>query len=328
MANFLIFRTDRIGDFITSQVVTNSINQYSTNNNIDLVVSKYNFNYIKNFKYIKNIYVFDKTGIRIFDYIRLLLKIKKNYDYLIVLDGKRRSFLSGILINSRVKICFLKDFYPKFLINLFYDKYIKNSELNIQHKNFEILLNYLDIKIPNIINYYDKYRFKTTSLKVKKPYLHLHLDEKWFEGYYYNDFDYMNLDETKIYKLLVDLSTKFKKNIVITQGYTKVSIMKNFKSKFFSKMINKIKVKNNYVYFFDTLNFRDLENVVKNCDTLICCEGAISHVSNSLHKRTIILYQKNNYNSAKFWTGHMKLIRLLPREDIKKVTKKILLLKI
>ena len=32
MAKFLIFRTDRIGDFITSQVVTNSISEISIKN--------------------------------------------------------------------------------------------------------------------------------------------------------------------------------------------------------------------------------------------------------------------------------------------------------
>ena len=135
MAKFLIFRTDRIGDFITSQVVTNSISEISTKNQIDIVASKYNAEYIKNFKYLNKIYIFDKTGNKLLDYFNLINQLRKNkYDYLIVLDGKRRSFLSGIFVSSRIKVCLLKDFYPKILIQLFYNKYFKNSETNIQFK--------------------------------------------------------------------------------------------------------------------------------------------------------------------------------------------------
>ena len=120
MAKYLIFRTDRIGDFITSQLVTNSISEVSKKNQVDVVASRYNSKYIKNFKYINRIFIFDKTQNKILDFFNLFLQIKnKKYDYLIVLDGKRRSFLSGIFINSKIKICFLKDFYPKFLIPFF-----------------------------------------------------------------------------------------------------------------------------------------------------------------------------------------------------------------
>ena len=102
MARYLIFRTDRIGDFITSQIVSNSIIKSSSKNQIDIVTSKYNYNYIKHFKYIKNLYIFDKTGFKFLDFLWLFFEINKNnYDYLIVLDGKRRSFLSGILIPSK-----------------------------------------------------------------------------------------------------------------------------------------------------------------------------------------------------------------------------------
>ena len=109
MARYLIFRTDRIGDFITSQVVSNSIFENSTKNQIDIVTSKYNYNYIKHFKYIRNLYIFDQTGNKLLDYFKLYFNIgSKQYDYLIVLEV-RRSFFSGIYINAK-KICFLKIF--------------------------------------------------------------------------------------------------------------------------------------------------------------------------------------------------------------------------
>jgi ADP-heptose:LPS heptosyltransferase len=141
MKKYLIFRTDRIGDFITSQIISNSIKQKSNKNQIDFVVSKYNYEYIKNFKYISNIYIFNKTGLKFLDIILLYIKVRDKYDFLIVLDGKRRSFISGIFISSFKKVCFMKGFYSKILTSLFYDKYIKNDKRKYQYKNFETLLN-------------------------------------------------------------------------------------------------------------------------------------------------------------------------------------------
>jgi len=326
MAKFLIFRTDRIGDFITSQLITSSISNASKKNQVDVVASSYNSRYIKNFKYIKNIFIFDKTRNKFLDFINLFLKIsKKKYDYLIVLDGKRRSFLSGIFINSSIKICFLKDFYPKFLINLFYDKYIKNTETNTQYKNFQILLNYLDIKIPQTINYYKDYKFIVNKIKFQKPYVHLHLDEKWFKGYYFYDFDYMNLSPDSIYLFLETLVNKFKSNIIITQGFKRVKIMQEFKKKYFTNNKNsKIKIINKTVKFIEQSSFRELENIVFNSKILICCEGAISHVSHSLNKNTIALIQKDRIISTNFWIGHMNNLKTVYRDDIKKVSKDIL----
>ncbi len=326
MAKFLIFRTDRIGDFITSQLVTNSISEVSKKNQVDVVASRYNSKYIKNFKYINRIFIFDKTQNKILDFINLFLQIKnKNYDYLIVLDGKRRSFLSGIFINSKIKICFLKDFYPKLLISLFYHKYIKNTETNTQYKNFQILINYLDIKSPKHVNYYKNYNFAKKKFILHKPYVHLHLDEKWFKDYYFHDFDYMNLKPDSIYSFLRSLIKKFKCNIIITQGFKKVGIMNEFKSKYFKNIKDPhITISKKNVKFIEQSSFRDLENIVLNSKILICCEGAISHVSHSLNKKTIALIQKDRLISTNFWIGHMNNIKTVFRNDIKQVTKDIL----
>lgn len=326
MSKFLIFRTDRLGDFITSQVVTNSISEMSKNHQIDIVASNYNSKYIKNFKYINNIFIFDKTHNKILDFFNLFLQIKnKNYDYLIVLDGKRRSFLSGIFINSNIKICLLKDFYPKFLISLFYDKYFKNSYTNSQYKNFQILLNYLDIKTPSSINYYKDYKFIKNKFKFKKPYIHLHLDEKWFKDYYFDDFDYMQLKPESIYLFLKVLIEKFDSNIVITQGFIKVKVIDDFKKKYFKNLKNpKIILNNKTITLLEKSSFRELENIVQNSKILICCEGAISHVSHSLNIKTIVLIQKDRQIATNFWIGHMKNIKTIFRNDIKKVSRDIL----
>ena len=68
----------------------------------------------------------------------------------------------------------------------------------------------------------------------------------------------------------------------------------------------------------------DKGGIVNNSKLLICCEGAISHVSHSLNKKTIILIQKDRINSTQFWIGHMKNNFNIFRDDIKNVTKKVL----
>ena len=326
MSKYLIFRTDRIGDFITSQTLINSIKKDSKNNVIDIVVSRYNHEYIKNFKYINKLYIFDNYKNRFLNFLSLFLKLKKKYDYLIVLDGKRRSFLSSLFVKSKKKICFMKNFYPKTLIYLFNYKYIKNSELNIQKKNFEILANYIDIKIPSRIDYYHKYLFKKNKIKLPKSYIHLHLDEKWFEGYYHYDFDYMKLSSNNIYNFIKDIILNSNQNLIITEGNISTKIMLEFKKLYFkrNKKNNYIKINDKKAFLIENTDFRDLENIVRKSKFLICCEGAISHVSHSFNKKTILLFQKNNYNTANFWTGHMDSIYMIERGPINRVKLNIL----
>ena len=60
MSKFLIFRTDRIGDFIFSRILTESIKNDNPKNIIDFVCSSYNSKYVKNFKDVNKVYILDK----------------------------------------------------------------------------------------------------------------------------------------------------------------------------------------------------------------------------------------------------------------------------
>ena len=60
------------------------------------------------------------------------------------------------------------------------------------------------MKVPNKVDYYNGYIIKKTQFnQLPLNFTLLHLDEKWFEGHYYNDFKYMNLD-VKNFRLLID----------------------------------------------------------------------------------------------------------------------------
>ena len=324
MNRYLIFRTDRIGDFIFSRIITDAIKKKNSSNIIDFVCSSYNANYIKNFKDINKIFILDKYNFKLM--IKNLIEINSNkYDYIIVLDGKRRSVFFSIFLKAKYKIISLKDWRPYLLLKLFFDKFIINSEIKSQYNNFVSLANLIDLKVEKNINYYKSYLFKKNGKKISNlNFTLLHLDEKWFEGFYYNDFTYMSLNNKNFDFFIETIFDKFKKPIIITSGNIKVPIFleileKNFTKKNDDEYISK-KYKNR-LRFIDNTDFQDIELIVKKCKILICCEGAISHVSNSFGIITYALI--NNINTAKFWTDHMPKIKLITRNKISYICKNI-----
>ncbi len=322
MSKYLIFRTDRIGDYIFSRVLTESIKMENKSNIIDFVCSSYNSKYVKNYRDIRKIYILDKRKLKLM--IKNLFEINKiKYDYLIILDGKRRSFFFSIFLKSRNKIAILKDFRPYFLLKVFFNNYFINSEVNSQFDNFCNVINFLNLKVPNKIEYYNSYNIKRINIELPKKYTLLHLDEKWFEGYYYSDFKYMNLNLSNFELLVETINKKFKKNIVITSGNLKIDKLEKIKNFFFKKLKKNIFVskKSKKLVFIDNTEFRDLEFIVKGSSEIICCEGAISHVSNGFEKKTYALIE--NIRTGKFWTSHMKNIKLLQRGSLNRICKQI-----
>ena len=109
MARFLIFRTDRIGDYIFSRMLIESIKNDKSNHIIDFVCSSYNSNYVKNFKDINKIYILDKYNLKLM--IKNLFEINRSkYDHLIILDGKRRSVFFFYITTSKTKNSSFKGF--------------------------------------------------------------------------------------------------------------------------------------------------------------------------------------------------------------------------
>ena len=65
MARYLLFRTDRIGDFIFSRIITHAIKKNNSLNTIDVVCSKYNAKYVKNYRDLNKIYIIEKWNLKL-----------------------------------------------------------------------------------------------------------------------------------------------------------------------------------------------------------------------------------------------------------------------
>ena len=92
MNKYLIFRTDRIGDFLLSIILIKSIKRNDINSHITVVASNKNYDYIKSFNIVDEVIIFKKG---FFNRIKLILSLKKKtFNYIICHDGKRAQNLS------------------------------------------------------------------------------------------------------------------------------------------------------------------------------------------------------------------------------------------
>ena len=319
----LIFRTDRLGDFIISCPFIISYKNHIKPTNISVIASEYNFDYIKRFNFIDNVVplknetkFFPKLFI-LFKLILLLRKIK--FDKIIVLDGKKRSFFISLFLRGK-KYILLQSRDLEIFSKIFGYTYVINYEIQNQLKNFSFLASLFNFNISNKhINIYKDYKFDR-EFKFENKYIIIHLDEKWFTEHYYSDFTDINpnishLDDF-INKLL--LSTKNEFDIIITSGAKKLNIhqyfLENFKkdnNDIYTKEYNKNKVK-----FIPNTTFNHIENLIKDSSFLICCEGGVSHVSHNFGINTIAFYEKNRLQHMRYWTEHMPKLHLYERKKM------------
>ena len=320
----LIFRTDRLGDFIISCPFIMSYKKKFPKTKITLVSSEYNANYIRNFHFI-NETVPLKTVIKflpkLLTMIKMILYLRKTkFKDIIVLDGKKRSFFISLFLYG-TKSILLQSRKLQLLSRIFNYKNVINYEIQNQLKNFSYLANLLNFNIiKKDIDIYQNYEFKK-NFHFKKKYIIIHLDEKWYSDHYYTDFTDINPDSLQIDIFIKKIIEVVKEDfeIVITTGSKKIEKLDNFIFGFkttdhthFTKIIN-----NTNITHIKKTSFNDLESLVRKSSLLVCCEGGISHVSYNCDVNTIAFYEKNRLEHTEFWTGHMKKISLYPRKNMR-----------
>ena len=199
MKRFIIFRNDRLGDFLILTNIIKKIKDKYKDAHITIVASSFNYKFIKNYKIIDKVYLYNRTDS--FFYKISLIRDLFKYEYYasFSVDGKSFSNFCNFIIKSKFKLGLVYKFKflniwltkPNFLYNyLIFDKYetftSKKFLTKIEHlpKKLINLANFLNLKIKLNDNYYfevsKKEQIKFSKSKYfKKKYILFHLDEKW-----------------------------------------------------------------------------------------------------------------------------------------------------
>ena len=207
MKRFIIFRTDRLGDFLIISNIIKAIKNKYKNSHITVVASSYNARIIKDYKIINKVIIYNKNN-SLFDKLKIYKKIINfNYFASLSLDGKSFSNFVNIFIKARHKIGLsykfnLINFFfkvswskPNFLYNKFFFDYYeyftsKKSLQKVEHLPTLLinLANKLRLKIKRFDPYYFEVKDKSNQLakklykkKIKKNYILIHLDETWID---------------------------------------------------------------------------------------------------------------------------------------------------
>jgi len=319
----LIFRTDRLGDFIISCPFILSYKKKFPNNEISIVSSEYNSGYIKNFDFINQIIPL-KNEIKFFPKLLILIKMiltlrKTKFKDIIVLDGKKRSFFISLFLKGDKSIL-LQSKELELFSKIFNYKIVINYEIQSQLKNFSFLASLLNFNInQREINIYKNYKLAKKYF-FKKKYIIIHLDEKWYTDYYYRDFTNINPKpeqiENFINKILTITDNNFE--IVLTSGSKKLEHLTKYILEFKTKdnkVFEKINDNNRITYLHNT-TFNDLESLVRDSSFLICCEGGVSHVSHNFDIDTIAFFEESRLQHTQYWTGHMNKLSLYQRKNM------------
>ena len=101
MKKYLIFRTDRVGDFLFTLKFIKIIKLNDRNSEITVVASERNQDYIKTFTEVDKVILLKNN---LLSKIKLIFNLRKyKYDTIIVHDGKNRSRFVSFFLSLNLK---------------------------------------------------------------------------------------------------------------------------------------------------------------------------------------------------------------------------------
>jgi ADP-heptose:LPS heptosyltransferase len=288
VSNYLIFRTDRIGDFLITAILIKCIKKNDPNSHITLISSKKNFTYIKTFPYVDKVINLNNS---FFGKIILFLKlIKFNFKYIIIHDDKNRSKLISFFLRSSLKINIDRS-------KISHIEIIKDILKKMNFKFFNSSLNIFD----NIK------KKKSLSKKIQ-----LHFDEKWIFTDYIEEFTKIEPTESELLNFIKKIAQINKNNLIITSSFKLPLLLEKIKPKLINLGIN----------LYENLSFSQLQLITSKSNLLISCHGAISHVAAAYNVKQIDIIDKTyDYN---VWTDHFRNYQFLYRANFKLLSKKII----
>jgi len=315
----LIFRTDRIGDLIFTCPTIISIKKYFKECEITLITSNKNHEYAKSLNLFDNVIEFPKKNI--INKIKFIYKLnKKKFDYIYIFDGKERSILTASFIKSKIKVALSNS--NKILynfLNMNKMKFFEDSENTNLIEIFQKMLNY-----SNVNEKIDNYNFikekKNNNFSNKIPigkYIHIHLDEKWFNHLYIHSYTNINPNFSQFINFLENISKD--EDILITTGLVKFNLINELiDKKFFEKIDKNIFFRKNNtksIFLVYRPTFDDIESLLRNSKKLISCHGAITHAANSLDVQIIDIIEKDKRLFYQKFTSYLNMYTCIYREN-------------
>ena len=291
MNKYLIFRTDRVGDFLFSLKFIKIIKSNDPHSEITVIGSKKNYKYIQTFNVVDRIIPLKNN---LLSKIKLIFNLRENkYDTIIIHDGKNRSkFISLFLKYEKKTICVTD---------------LINTQIDIIKKACAEI----DLKFDkNCIDFLDNRNDISLNLPFKN-YIHLHFDEKWNVNNYIKKYKNIEPSEKELTDFINNILIK-NKNLIITTGKKTPKIINLIRKKF-----DNLKVK-----FYENQTLMEIEYIVFKSELLISCHGWISHIASAKKIRQIdIIDSSYPYNK---WTSHFRNYYSLNRESFHNLSKKIL----
>jgi len=291
---YLIFRTDRIGDFLLTAIMINSIKRNDLNSHITVVSSKKNYDYIQSFKSVDEVILLENNFIK---KIKLIIKLRFSYyNFVIIHDLKNRSSIISFFLKYGIKI------KPNNDLNISYIDTIKEILLKLNFNFQDSDLNTLKDR-----------RYDSLECS-NNDFILLHFDEKWI----YNNYirKYSNIEPTKddLISFINSLLMASKKKLIITTGVNCPSILNDIA----------VNNSNNRVKIYKKINFFDLENLISKCKLLISCHGSVSHIAAAHNIRQIDIIEKEKVDFYHKWTEHFRNYFPIYRTKFDELSNKII----
>ena len=288
MNKYLIFRTDRIGDFLVSAILIKSIKSNDQKSHITIIASKKNYEYIKNFPYVDEVIKLENNFL---DKLKLLAKLNKiRFKTIIVHDNKNRSKILTLFLKSDNKI-----------------------HIEQQKTHIEIImkvLKKLDFSFDE--NSLDLFSHKKMESTNYGEFIQLHLDEKWIFEEYIKKFVNIEPNKTQLINFIDNIISYTKKKLIITTGQKTPKILLEILPD----------LENRKVRLLENLDFLELEKITLKSRLLISCHGAISHVAAANKVKQIDIID-TSYDYFK-WTKHFRNYDYLIRDKFDNLSNKIL----
>ena len=292
MNKYLIFRTDRIGDFHLSLILIKSFKRMDPGCSITIISSNKNYEYIKSFKIVDEVILLKKGFI---NKLKTFIKINKNfYRAIIIHDSKNRSKLISYFLRSKFK------YYVNKITKTSYIDEIKEILFSLNFDFIESDLNTLE------------YRSVYNPDIFKENYVVFHFDEKWIFNNYIKTYINIEPNKDELIEFLNKLTLKTNKKLIVTSGSKTPELLSDIFAKNFNPNIKLI----------DDLNFLRLENIIIQSSLLIACHGSVSHVAAANNIRQIDVVDKS-YNYG-LWTAHFRNYQSLNRAKFNILSKNII----